>query len=142
MSSLLICACNISKKSTREKNEEEHNHKDKVIKPSDQHPEAESSNTSLSDSSDLVITFSSRGEGINANSVETLHSFIDEFESQYVVSIEVNINNWGREGERDYCFNLKNLNNKNKKIFIADAKVLLEKKKLVTITENRLCSKK
>lgn len=138
LSILLSCACNNSKKVTNKKNVGEN----KVISSSDEHPEADSSNTSLSDSSDLVITFSSRGEGINGNAVESLHSFIDEFESQYEVSIEFNINNWGREGEKDYCFSLKNLNNKNKKIFIAEAKVLLEEKNLVTITENRICSKK
>jgi len=142
MSSLLVCACNNSKKVTNEKNEEENNHKDKVINSSDEHPEADSSNTSPSDSSDLVITFSSRGEGINGNAVETLNSFIDEFESQYDVSIEFNINNWGREGEKDYCFNLENLNSKIKGSFIAESKGLLEEKNLVTITENRICSKK
>jgi hypothetical protein len=142
ISGLLICACNNSKKVPKEKNADDNNHK--VINSSDEHPESDSSYTILphSDSSDLVITFSSRGEGINGKTVETLHSLINEFEFKYDVTIEFKIRNWGREGEKDYCFRLNNLNRKMKELFISEVKGLLKGQTLVIINENMICTKK
>lgn len=115
---------------------------EKSINPPDGHPQSgkkdETTNMSR-EVSDLIITFSSRGEGINGKAKKLLHDFIDEFESQHKIRFKYDVNSWGREGERDYCFDLKDLDNDKQELFVTQVKRLLEEENLVTISKNKSC---
>lgn len=140
ISALLIGSCNTSK-DVQDKKNEDSSKLDKTINPPDKHPESKSPDNMsiITDSVDLVITFSSRGEGINGKAVKTLDSFISEFESENNKSIKYDLNNWGREGEKDYCIDLENLSSEKRDLFASQVKRLLEDENLVTISENTLC---
>ncbi len=52
------------------------------------------------------VSFISKGEGIDYESLELTNQTIAAFEKDNKVNIEYKKASWGREGEKDYCFAL------------------------------------
>lgn len=87
----------------------------------------------------FVVSFTSRGEGINGTAKNSFDDLIKEFELKNKVKINFKLNYWGREGETEYCFDLNNLNSIQRNNFVSQAKELLKSADLVGLTENKNC---
>ncbi len=83
----------------------------------------------------LVVSFYSKGEGIDYKSQLEYSSLLKKNESKLNYE-EVR---WGREGEIDYCINLNNMSAQKKQEFISETRNLLSKSNLVHINENEQC---
>lgn len=51
----------------------------------------------------VVISFHSRGSGINSAAREKLDEFVENYEAETGVKLAQDNVHWGREGEVDYC---------------------------------------
>ncbi len=83
----------------------------------------------------LVISFISIGTGIDGDS----HDAIKKFIADHAKKPAVETFRWGREGEVDYCLQLKELSSKEQKAFVEEIKKLAGKSELVQISENAPC---
>ena len=86
----------------------------------------------------LIVSFISKGAGVDRPKVEALLKLI---ESKTNKPLYEKIQ-WGREGETDFCFQLENLKKTEQLTFINDAKNLMNGSDMVFITENTVCTHK
>jgi hypothetical protein len=142
ISASLLGPCNSNQNEHEKKNEDSDSISKKTINPPDENLKSKTSKntTAPNKSFDLIITFSSRGEGINGDARKSLDEYIKHFESNKNVQINYHMKSWGREGETDYCFNLSNLNSTDQNDFVSQAKELLKSANLVSISENKNCN--
>lgn len=87
----------------------------------------------------LIISFFSKGSGININAKTKYDKFIAEFEKRSKVKLIFEKNKWGKEGEVDYCFLLSELSTEDKTNFHNESKKILKEFELVTVEENTIC---
>ena len=66
---------------------------------------------------DLVLEFISKGAGIDNKLLTTFKEGLAKFNSTNKTDIKPDISHWGREGETNLNFNLKNLSTEQKKSF-------------------------
>lgn len=90
---------------------------------------------STNDNYRLIISFISIGTGIDANAHEAIKKFIDEHPKKPLAETY----HWGREGEIDYCLQLKELSSKEQKAFVEEVKKLAGKSDRVQFSENAPC---
>jgi hypothetical protein len=83
----------------------------------------------------LIVSFYSPGNGIDH---KALALFATEILSKNENIIYSTVS-WGREGERDYCFQLAELSAKEQEAFIKKVNTLLGSVKRVHILENQEC---
>ncbi len=83
----------------------------------------------------LVVSFYSKGEGIDNKVNEAFVKFL----ASYTKKIVYEPTHWGREGEIDYCLKLSKLPPAEHADFIKKAKDLLSKSALVHVNENAKC---
>lgn len=83
----------------------------------------------------LIVSFASKGEGINLEKQTEFLDFVSKYKNKpsYVTIL------WGREGETDYCFELKELSKKETKKFIQKIRQLFLGKELIFVEENKSC---
>ncbi len=86
----------------------------------------------------LVVSFISKGAGIDLKSQENIHSYIDKHRKKPAFEER----RWGREGEVDYVFKLTELNADEQKIFIDEVKKLIINVDMVFVRENEEYVKK
>ncbi len=89
----------------------------------------------------FIASFYSIGEGTEVTLKEKLKSFAVEYGKRVHQKINYNETFWGREGETDYCFPLKELTAQQQTDFINGAKEVLNTAKHVYFFENRACRK-
>jgi len=89
----------------------------------------------------FIISFYSIGSGAEGKQMEKLKTFIAEFEKKVGKKISLSTSPWGREGEIDYCFPLKELSDEQQKQFIGGAKDALQAAQWVHYSENVPCRK-
>jgi hypothetical protein len=82
----------------------------------------------------LVVSFISIGTGIDYKAKDRLLSFVEEFQLQHQVKLNVSIKSWGREGEVDYTYDLDKLTKKQCKVFIEKIEALFSENNLVKIS--------
>ena len=87
----------------------------------------------------FTVSFISKGAGTDYQIKQKYDAFIADFEFRNKVQIITNKASWGREGEVDYCFDLKDLNSTMTDSFIAESKALLSASTLINIGENTRC---
>jgi acid phosphatase class B len=68
---------------------------------------------------DVIVKFISKGEGIANNLKTQLEEAVAKFNKDNHTNIEADVRHWGREGETDLNYNLKNLSTKQKNAFIS-----------------------
>ncbi|MDQ3190208.1 MAG: hypothetical protein M3Q58_01290 [Bacteroidota bacterium] len=83
----------------------------------------------------LVVSFYSKGAGIDYKSQLEYSSFLEKYQPELNYE-EVK---WGREGEIDYCIKLNKLSAQKKEAFISETRSRLSKSDLVHINENEQC---
>ena len=83
----------------------------------------------------LVVSFYSKGEGIDNKVNDVFVKFLDA----YPKKIAYEPTHWGREGEIDYCLQLSELSASEQVEFVKKAKDLLLKSSLVHVNESATC---
>jgi hypothetical protein len=83
----------------------------------------------------FMVAFISKGMGIDLSQKQKLDVWLAKQNVQYSVSP------WGREGEMNYCFPLKNTSATDQQKFISELKSQITKRDLVYFYENTACSK-
>lgn len=81
---------------------------------------------------EFVIEFVSKGSGIDSKTKEKIDDFIkkNEFHPSYDVCL------WGREGETDYLFTLKEMKHHERKKFMRELHELITDHELVVLKED------
>jgi hypothetical protein len=85
---------------------------------------------------DMIISFISKGEGLDYKLVEKIDATINDFNKKNKTKITPEIVSWGREGEKDYNFILKNLSTPLQKEFINSIEGAIGKTDMAHITFN------
>jgi hypothetical protein len=83
----------------------------------------------------LVISFISKGSGIDGSKHDAIKKFMDDHPKK----VKNEMYRWGREGEVDYCFKLKELSDKDQKAFVEEVKKLAGESDRIFINENSAC---
>ena len=86
---------------------------------------------------DMIISFISKGEGIDRDLKTKVDAVLENFNKTNKTDIKPEILGWGREGEVDYNFNLKNLSTKQKKTFISSIEETVGSTDMAHITFNQ-----
>jgi maltose-binding protein MalE len=86
----------------------------------------------------FIVSFISTGSGIDKTAKKQFEQFITEFENTNKLKLNVVITKWGREGEVNYCFVLKELNRDLQNIFITNTKSTLSQSNLIRFHENNI----
>jgi hypothetical protein len=92
-------------------------------------------NSKVPDSYRLVVSFISKGGGISMDTHEKFEKFLKDHPKKPIVENY----RWGREGEIDYCSNLKELSKKEQVAFIEEIKKIVAGSDVVLLTENTPC---
>jgi hypothetical protein len=87
----------------------------------------------------VVISFYSIGEGVNAKAIEAIENFIGEYSKKINKAIPYSKIAWGREGEVDYCILLTELKPDERKIFVDESRRLARQFELTHFFENHPC---
>ncbi len=80
----------------------------------------------------VVVSFTSHASGIDAPKFDAITKFLDTHPKKPAYDILP----WGREGERDYCLHLKEMNSSEQKTFIEELKKLAQGSDRVFVNEN------
>ena len=86
----------------------------------------------------LVLSFISKGGGIDGKTYEKIKEFIEKHPKKPAFETH----RWGREGETDYCLHLKELTAVEQTVFIEDINKLITDKEMVLVYENNEYVKK
>ena len=86
---------------------------------------------------DLIISFISKGAGIDHSLKDKIDAIITEFNNKNNVDLKYDKTGWGREGEVDYNFILKNLSTDQKKSFISSIKEAIGSSDMAQLTFNQ-----
>ncbi len=84
----------------------------------------------------LIVSFISIGTGIDYKAKDRLFSFLEEYQLQHKVKLDVAIKSWGREGEVDCTYDLDKLTKKQYKVFVGEIETMFIKNNLVKISHN------
>lgn len=80
----------------------------------------------------LVVSFTSIGSGIDGPKYDAIETYVKNHPKKPAYDILP----YGREGERDFCFNLKEMNSSEQKSFIEEIKKLAQGSDRVKVNEN------
>ena len=94
-----------------------------------------SSTSSSTENIDLVVTFFSKGAGIDRNTYAEFTNFLTDQHPD----LDYSESTHGREGETDFCFDLSSFKKDDKNKFLTEAKAILSKSEIVRIQENSPC---
>lgn len=87
----------------------------------------------------VVISFYSKGEGVNTKAVETIENFLKVYSAKVNNAISYNKITWGREGEIDFCISLAELKGEDRRIFVDKIRELVRQFELINFFENHPC---
>jgi hypothetical protein len=87
----------------------------------------------------LIVSFISIGEGTDATGREIMDGVLNSWKEKKGKPVEMESIPWGREGEVDFCFTLKELSEKEQSEFADQMKSVFKDKNLIQITENQPC---
>ncbi len=110
----------------------------KKIKSDDTAVAIESKQIDSTDNYRLIVSFFSPGNGID----HKMNRKFSEFLASNYPKLIYERAQWGKEGERDYCFLLKELTQKKKDQFVRESKELLAASSRVHVYENAPCRHK
>lgn len=83
----------------------------------------------------LIVSFISKGAGANSDQRQAFLNYVDSLAKKPAYKLV----RWGREGETDYCFTLKELSKKEQSTFISEVKKKLAGSDRVFVEENAVC---
>jgi len=88
----------------------------------------------------VVVSFYSKGGGIDSKALHIYNVFLDGFEKQHNLKLNYIRTPWGREGEVDYCIPLNNMDSDKQSNFLLQTREILIQSQLVHILENAPCN--
>jgi|TARA_B110000116_G_C16362910_1_gene370640 hypothetical protein len=86
---------------------------------------------------DIIIVFISKASGIDSDLKAKIDSELASFNQKHKTNIKPEIASWGREGERDYLFQTKNLSTTQKKELIGKIKAAIGSSDMAHIMLNK-----
>lgn len=90
----------------------------------------------------FIVSFISIGEGTDRTARPILDGIVTAWETKLGKSISVESIPWGREGENDFCYSLKELTPKEQETFVKEVRTAFKDHSLIQITENQACAHK
>ena len=90
----------------------------------------------------LILTFVSKGEGTDTQSMAALESLIDSFNKKNGILIKYEKYSWGKEGESDWCFKMDGIKKKIQDKFVDSVKNCTKNSQLIFLNENTICKHK
>ncbi len=87
----------------------------------------------------FTVSFISIGAGTDYTARSSFNDFISSFEQANNIKLMYETINWGREGETDYCFDLKTFYPSLQDKFITESKEHLASSTLIRYIENKDC---
>lgn len=81
------------------------------------------------------VNFVSIGAGVDSRAKGQFSDFLTKFQKENKVTLEYKIQAWGREGESEYQFNLKNLKSKQRTAFRDSVYSMFKENKLVKVSD-------
>ena len=128
--SIIIISCKTSKNNSEEKSKE-------------QKTEVETDSIASVQTENLKhrfkVSFISIGSGIDSKMKEKYFQFINKYETDNGVKLVYETLRWGKEGETNYCFDLKTLDEKKQETFISQSIEILKTSTIVYVDENAQC---
>lgn len=97
-----------------------------------------SSNDSKEQTYRLIVSFTSKGAGVNAEKRTAFLTYVESHPKKPANKAVL----WGREGETDYCLTLKELSKKEQTDFINEVKKVVSGSDQVILSENAVCQHK
>ncbi|MCX6198473.1 MAG: hypothetical protein NTY88_04510 [Bacteroidetes bacterium] len=88
----------------------------------------------------LVVSFYSIGSGIDYKTKTEFDKYVEQFQNTEKKTLPVSKVQKGREGEYDYCIDLKPLSSTEQTKFIDGAKQLLNTGQWIRIAEKEKCN--
>lgn len=83
----------------------------------------------------LLVNFISVGSGIDSRAMNQFDEFITRFSKENTVKLHYNTRHWGKEGEIEYVFNLKNLKSKQRKALKDSVQIMYKDNRRVQISD-------
>jgi len=102
----------------------------------------ETTNPDAPGTSRLIVSFISIGEGADFSAKDSMDTYIAAYQTESKKQLTFESVPWGREGEFDYCFTLKELSAKEQVKFIEGLRAHLKFSELVQISENQPCKQR
>ena len=87
----------------------------------------------------FTVSFFSIGSGIDKKIKTEYDAYLLKMENTSSAIKEKQIKRWGREGEVNYCFDLKTMETNSKRSFIEESVQLLGKSERVRVLYNKPC---
>jgi hypothetical protein len=87
----------------------------------------------------FTVSFYSPGNGIDHAIKAKYDTFVADFGKRKKVKLEHETVTWGREGEVDYCFFLRELSETDQAAFVKESLALLKASNRVNTAENTTC---
>ena len=94
---------------------------------------------SISNLSRFIVDFYSIGQGPEGDQIGKLEGFVSDYSKRIGKKIVYESNHYGREGEVNYCFKLKEFETADQITFIKAAKDVLRNAKWVHFSEFAVC---
>lgn len=88
---------------------------------------------------DIIVSFASKGTGINRDVKKKLDDALTLFGQNNEVTLNIEKYGWGREGEVDYLFLIKNLSTKQQKDLKAKVKEVIGDTEMIFISYDSKC---
>lgn len=104
--------------------------------------QANSAPKSVEGSYRFIVSFISIGEGPDRNGKEIFNAVIENWKTNRNKEIKFETIPWGREGEVDFCFDLKELDARSQNQFINEMTKNFSGHTLVQFSENEACKHK
>lgn len=92
-----------------------------------------------SDISRLIVSFYSKGSGIDSKSKDLYLNYLDSIAKQDGLKLNYTAISWGKEGEVNFCFMLNEYNSEKQIDFINDSKLILKEGRNIHFYENQPC---
>jgi hypothetical protein len=83
----------------------------------------------------LIVSFISIGEGTDPEARKIMDQIVQSWETKAGKKLEMETFPWGREGEVDFCFHLKELNAPDQAAFARDLRAAFNNRPLIQIAE-------
>jgi hypothetical protein len=90
----------------------------------------------------VIVSFASKGSGIDATTVAKFESYLITYGKKVKQTITYDKVSWGKGGEVDYCFVLKELSKSKQDDFVKGLQNVIKGSANTSVTENAVCTHK
>jgi hypothetical protein len=88
----------------------------------------------------IKVSFISIGSGTDGVTRKQFLEYLETYQAEQKITLEINSRNWGREGEKDYCISTSALNKDKYTILNEWLLKMMENKELVRLAYLDVCA--